>query len=53
MSILHILTVIFVIAKLAAVINWSWWLVLAPSIIGAALALVILIAAGLIAYWAD
>lgn len=30
----HLVTVIFVIAKLADVIAWSWWLVFAPSIAG-------------------
>ena len=29
----HILTIIFVIAKIVGYINWSWWLVLLPSII--------------------
>ena len=29
----HILTIIFVIAKIVGYISWSWWLVLLPSII--------------------
>ena len=29
----HILTIIFVIAKIIGYIEWSWWLVLLPSII--------------------
>jgi hypothetical protein len=33
LSLSSILTIIFVIAKLFGVINWSWWLVLLPSII--------------------
>lgn len=33
LSLSSILTIIFVIAKLLGVINWSWWLVLLPSII--------------------
>lgn len=33
MNFLHILTIIFVVAKLMAVIHWSWWLVFLPSII--------------------
>ena len=28
-----ILTIIFVIAKLLGVVNWSWWLVFAPVFI--------------------
>jgi len=36
------LTVIFVIAKLAKVINWSWWLVFAPVIVSTAIGLTIL-----------
>lgn len=37
----HILTIIFVIAKIVGYINWSWWLVLLPSIISIGLGLVI------------
>jgi hypothetical protein len=33
MNFWHLLTLIFVVAKLMEVINWSWWLVFAPSII--------------------
>lgn len=33
MNYFHILTLIFVVAKLMAVIHWSWWLVFLPSII--------------------
>lgn len=32
-----ILTIIFVIAKLAKVISWSWWLVFAPTIVSLSL----------------
>lgn len=42
MPLLPILTIIFVIAKLAGFIAWSWWLVLAPSLVGAALGLLLL-----------
>ena len=31
LGILNILTIIFVIAKLSGVIDWSWWLVLLPT----------------------
>jgi len=33
MKSLHVLTVLFVVLKLAEVISWSWWLVFLPSII--------------------
>jgi hypothetical protein len=29
----HILTLVFVAAKLFGAINWSWWLVFTPSLI--------------------
>lgn len=38
-----ILTIIFVIAKLFGVINWSWWLVFLPSIISVGLSILIII----------
>jgi len=37
------LSLIFVIAKLLGVINWSWWLVLLPVIIGVSITVIILI----------
>lgn len=37
----HILTIIFVIAKIVGYIDWSWWLVLLPSIISIGLSLLI------------
>ena len=37
----HILTIIFVIAKIVGYINWSWWLVLLPLIISIGLSLLI------------
>jgi hypothetical protein len=40
---LEVLTIVFIVMKLIGVINWSWWLVLLPSLIEGAL--VILIAA--------
>lgn len=42
MGFLNILTLIFVAAKLFELIDWSWWLVLAPSIAGAVMALIVL-----------
>lgn len=37
-----ILTIIFVIAKLLGVINWSWWLVFSPTLASLVLFLIIL-----------
>lgn len=37
------LTLIFVVAKLLGVINWSWWLVFAPTLISTFLTVTILI----------
>lgn len=42
MGFLNLLTLIFVAAKLFQVIDWSWWLVLAPSIVGLFVALFVL-----------
>ena len=32
-SLLHVMTFIFVVLKLTGVINWTWWLVLLPSLV--------------------
>jgi hypothetical protein len=37
-----ILTLIFVLCKLTHYINWSWWWVLSPVLIGAGFTLVVL-----------
>lgn len=42
-SMLFVLGVIFIILKVAGVINWSWWLVCAPLLIQPAIMLTILI----------
>ena len=42
-SILHILTIVFVILKLCNIIDWRWIMVLLPSIIDIALCLIALI----------
>lgn len=34
MGVTEILTIVFIVLKLIGVINWSWWLVLLPGIIG-------------------
>lgn len=46
---LNILTVIFVIAKLAGAISWSWWIVFAPTIVSVVLGLIVIGLALLIA----
>lgn len=33
MSLMGVLTVLFVVLKLVGVISWSWWLVLSPLLI--------------------
>lgn len=40
-----LLTVAFIVLKLTGVIAWSWWWVLSPLWIGAAITAVILVAA--------
>lgn len=40
MNWLHLLTVIFVIAKIFNYLAWSWWLVFLPSIVSLTIALV-------------
>lgn len=52
----HILTIIFVIAKIVGYINWSWWLVLLPSIISiglSTLVTIIVLVVALIAAFLD
>lgn len=38
-----VLTIVFIVLKLVGVINWSWWWVLSPTLIGFGIAIVILI----------
>ena len=52
----HILTIIFVIAKIVGYINWSWWLVLLPSIISIGLSTlvsIIVLVVALVAVFLD
>ena len=42
-GILDVLTIIFVVLKLCNVIDWSWWWVLSPALIGIALGIIMLI----------
>jgi len=39
----HLLTIIFVIAKMLGYFNYSWWVVFAPSIVAVVLALTLVI----------
>ena len=41
--IFHLFTLLFVGLKLAAIINWSWWLVLLPSILVVGIPLAIML----------
>lgn len=34
MGLTEILTIVFIILKLVHVINWSWWWVVSPELIG-------------------
>jgi hypothetical protein len=45
----HILTLIFVVAKILGYVSWSWWLVFLPSIIGMTIGLTIIFLALLFA----
>ena len=40
---LGLLTLVFVVMKLLGYINWSWWLVFLPSIIGLGFGILILL----------
>ena len=49
--ILHLFTLLFVGLKLGGIIDWSWWLIFAPSIAVFVIALVMALCGfGLIAY---
>jgi hypothetical protein len=52
-SLSSILTIIFVVAKLMGVIDWSWWLVFAPTIIAVSLSVLLLMILLVIAVIAD
>lgn len=38
----HLLTIVFVCAKILTLIDWSWWLVFLPSIIAFVIALLMI-----------
>jgi len=42
MTLFGVLTVVFVTLKLMAIIDWPWWLVFSPLIIGVAIDMVVL-----------
>lgn len=46
-----VLTIVFVIAKLIGLINWSWWLVFSPMIISFILGCSILIIIAILYIW--
>ena len=48
-----ILTIIFVVAKLFGVIDWSWWLVFAPTIVSVAIGLLFVAVVLIVAYFVD
>ena len=45
-----LLTVVFIRLKLTKVIDWSWWWVMSPLLIPAAIVLVLLLVIGVIAF---
>ncbi len=50
LGLLGTLGVVFVVLKLCAVIDWSWWLVLAPLYVGLAIVLVLFAIAVLVVW---
>jgi hypothetical protein len=50
---LNLLTLIFVIAKLAGAISWSWWIIFIPTYIGVGLVAFVLFCALLAAAFED
>ena len=46
-----VLTLIFVVAKLLGIVNWSWWLVFSPMIISFGFWVLILIIITLFYLW--
>jgi len=45
----HAFTLVFVALKIAKLVNWSWWLVFAPSIVSVGFALTLLACVGAVA----
>lgn len=48
-----ILTIIFVVAKLFGVIDWSWWLVFAPTIAAVTIGWLFVAVVLIVAYFVD
>ena len=48
-----ILTIIFVVAKLFGVIDWSWWLVFAPTIVAVTIGCLFVAVVLIVAYFVD
>ena len=48
-----ILTIIFVIAKLFGVIDWSWWLVFAPTVASVVIGWLFVAVVLIVAYFVD
>ena len=47
-NLFHLTTVVFVVLKLSGTVDWSWWLVVLPSILPVASSVVMLVFAGLL-----
>lgn len=43
-----ILTIIFIVLKLVGVIDWNWWIVLSPALFNLVVAIIFVIAVGII-----
>lgn len=48
MYMFNVITVVFIVAKILGYIDWSWWLVLAPSLFSMFMAIVFIFIAVLI-----
>lgn len=46
MKFTSVLTLIFVVFKMLGYIDWSWWIVFSPMLVGGVIALVFLVLAG-------
>ena len=49
-GVLEVLTIVFIVLKLTGIITWSWWLVLAPTLIPLAIVLICFMGIGLICF---
>ena len=48
-----IITIIFVLAKLFGIVNWSWWIVFLPTIITTVLSILLLIIIIFVVIWTE